>query len=279
MRIFQTCFFIIEFIFYLILGWVFAFFSEIFLSDIMHKSDKPPMNVYLQSTYPRKKKIKPRKIIWFIIIMSITAFLTKSFILDIPQLITGKLNYVTGKVVDIKTIAKVPKEFVYLNEGDEVEFFFASDVIKNKDYKIGYLTHTKRAIYCEQINEINGFKKTVGFPFKDILVFLAICAVLIFIISTCKYVKFKLFIPINIISFPTFTYFFIKYGLDNGIWFSIENKGLFSLICALMFIFFTLLAYFIEKRKSKDCDRAFFLAQLSSIFDIILIIGLFFTNF
>lgn len=280
MRIFQTGFFIVEVIFYLILGLAFAFFPEVILGINKYIPDEKPKYNYLEFTSGGKgleiRRIKPWKIIWLIIIMSITVYLIKPYILDIPQLITGKLNYVRGKVRDIRTVSKDPKEYVYLSGGDEVVFFFSSGVSKYKAYKIGYLTHTKRAIYCEQINESTGYREAVGFPFKDILFFLAIFGALIFVVCISPYVRFKLFIPVNIISFPGFIYFFVNYGVNNGVWFSAKNTGFVSLILGLMGLFITLSLYFIEKWKSRDIFGAFVCGQLSSVCDIVLLISLVF---
>ena len=43
-------------------------------------------------------------------------------LLDIPHLITGKLNYVTEQVVEIKRYSKDPTEYVYLSTGERIEF-------------------------------------------------------------------------------------------------------------------------------------------------------------
>ncbi|MDP4144056.1 MAG: hypothetical protein Q8936_06160 [Bacillota bacterium] len=279
MRIFQTCFFIVEVILYLILGLAFALFPEKLFSNNKYTSNEWPSYSYLELTSTRKRarrQIKPWKIVWFIIVMSITVYLIKPYILDVPQLITGKLNYVTGEVQDIRTVSKDPTEYVYICGGYEVEFFFSSGVSKYKDYKIGYLTHTKRAIYCEQIDESNGYRKAVGFPFKDILVFLTVIGGIIFIAVISQYVRFKLFIPVNIISFLVFTYYFIKFGIDYGIWFSADNKGLVGLIMGLVGLFITLFSYFIERLRYRDNLVTFFCAQLISVGDIGLLICLIF---
>lgn len=191
-------------------------------------------------------------------------------------MITGKLNYVTGEVQDIRHFSKDPIEYVYLSSGQEVKFFFFSGVSKYKEYRIGYLTHTKRAIYCEQIDESSGHRKVIGFPFKDVLGYLAVLSALFFLIFISPYVKLKLFIPVNIISIPIFIYYFIKYGIDNAIWFSVNNVGFLGLIFCLTFLLITLFMYFIEKYKSDDFYRTYVFAQFFSICELGLLISLVF---
>ncbi len=207
--------------------------------------------------------------------MGITIYFLKPNFLDIPQLITGKLNYVTGEVVEIKHYSKDPTDYVYLSTGEEVEFFFSSGVSKYDFYKIGYLTHTHKAIYCEKIvlgsnNEKAG--KVIGFPFKDILLFLAILGAIFFLAFISQFIKLKVFIPTNIIAIPTFAYYFTKYGMQNGIWFSFKNEGIFGLIIGIIFSLMIFFIYLLEKRQSDDFYKTYFCAQLFSICEIGLLI-------
>ncbi len=207
--------------------------------------------------------------------MGITIYFLKPNFLDIPQLITGKLNYVTGEVVEIKHYSKDPTDYVYLSTGEEVEFFFSSGVSKYDFYKIGYLTHTHKAIYCEKIvlgsnNEKAG--KVIGFPFKDILLFLAILGAIFFLAFISPFIKFKVFIPTNIIAIPTFAYYFTKYGMQNGIWFSFKNEGLSGLIIGIIFSLMIFFIYLLEKQQSDDFYKTYFCAQLFSICEIGLLI-------
>ncbi len=272
MRIFQTCFFIIEIIFYLILGLIIALDFNLFFSTKKRTTKEKLEYIHLENISERKRlkvrNVSPWKVIWFVIVMGITIYFIKSYFLDIPQLVTGKLNYVTEKVQETKHYSKDPIEYVFLSTGEEVEFFFSSGVSKNNFYKIGYLTHTKRAIYCEQFSITSSNNKVVGFPFKDILGFLAILGAIFSLIFISPYVKWKLFIPVNIISIPTFIYYFIKYGVDNGIWFSVKNNGFLGLMFCLVFILLTFLMHFIEKRRSDDFYRTYVCAQLFSICEL-----------
>lgn len=279
MRIFQTCFFIIGIIFWLIIGLIIALNSNWFLG--IKKSVTKEKNIYnyLQSSSKRKRweisKVSPWKLIWFIFVMGITIYLLKPNLLDIPQLITGNFNYVTGEVVKIKHYSKDPTEYVYLSTGEEVEFFFSSGVNKYDSYKIGYLTHTHKAIYCEKIglgsnNEKAG--KVIGFPFKDILLFLAILGALFFLVFISPFIKLKVFIPTNIIAIPAFAYYFTKYGIESGIWFSIKNKGAFGLTIAIISSLMIFFIYLLEKRKSDDFYRIYICAQLLSICELGLLI-------
>lgn len=272
MRIFQTCFFIVEIIFFLILGLIVALNSKLFLSTKKYTTQEKYKYIYIEGIPERKKwgirDVSLWKVIWFVIVISVTICFLKPYFLDVPQLITGRLNYVTGEVQDIRHFSKDPTEYVFLSSGEEVEFFFSSGVSKYKDYKIGYLTHTKRAIYCEQIDESSGYRKAIDFPFKDILGYLAILGVVFFLMFISPYVKLKLYIPVNIISIPIFIYYFIKYGLDNGIWFSVKNEGFLGLMFCLAFILITLLMYFIEKWKSDDFYKIYLFAQFYSICEL-----------
>lgn len=280
MRIFQASFFIVEITFYLILGLILALNPNIFLNTKKYIRKEKPKYIKLESISQRKslvsRKVSPWKVIWFVIVMCTTVYLLKPYLLDVPQLITGKLNYVTGIVLDIRTVSKDPTDYVYLSSGDEVKFFFSSGVSRYKDYKIGYLTHTKRAIYCEQIDESNGNRKAMGFPLKDILLYLCILGAIFFLIFISAYVKFRLYIPVNIISIPIFIYFSIKYGIKQGIWFSIKNEGFFDLILSSAVLLMTLLIYFIEKRKSNELFGAYVCAQLFSVCELGLLISLVF---
>ncbi|QAT39859.1 hypothetical protein [Clostridium sp. JN-9] len=272
MRIFQTCFFIIEIIFYLILGLIIALDFNLFFNTKKRTTKGKLEYIHLENISERKRlkvrNVSPWKVIWFVIVMGITIYFIKPYFLDIPQLVTGKLNYVTGKVQETKHYSKDPIEYVFLSTGEEVEFFFSSGVSKNNFYKIGYLTHTKRAIYCGQFSITSSNNKVVGFPFKDILGFLAILGAIFFLIFISPYVKWKLFIPVNIISIPTFIYYFIKYRVDNGIWFSVKNNGFLGLMFCLVFILLTFFMHFIEKRRSDDFYRTYVFAQLFSICEL-----------
>lgn len=279
MRIFQTCFFIIGIIFWLIIGLIIALNSNWLLGIKKNATKEKHRYNYLESFSKRKRwdisKVSPWKVIWFIIVMGITIYFLKPNFLDIPQLITGKLNYVTGEVVEIKHYSKDPTDYVYLSTGEEVEFFFSSGVSKYDFYKIGYLTHTHKAIYCEKIvlgsnNEKAG--KVIGFPFKDILLFLAILGAIFFLAFISQFIKLKVFIPTNIIAIPTFAYYFTKYGMQNGIWFSFKNEGISGLIIGIIFSLMIFFIYLLEKRQSDDFYKTYFCAQLFSICEIGLLI-------
>lgn len=270
MRIFQTCFFIIGIIFWLIIGLIIALSP---LTKEKHKYN------YLDSS-PKGKiwrtiKASPWKVIWFIIVMGITIYFLKPNLLDIPQLITGKLNYVTGAVVEIKHYSKDPTDYVLLSNGEEVKFFFSSGVNNYDFYKIGYLTHTHKAIYCEKIVLGSNNKKAgkvIGFPVKDILLFLAILGAIFFLAFISPFIKLKLFIPTNIIAIPTFAYYFTKYGMQNGIWFSVKNEGIVGLIMCIIFLIIIFFMNLLEKRKFDDFDSTYFCAQLFSICELGLLI-------
>ena len=192
-------------------------------------------------------------------------------LLDIPHLITGKLNYVTEQVVEIKRYSKDPTEYVYLSTGERIEFFFTSDLNEGDYYKIGYLPNTHKGVYCEKIDlggNTEDVERVIGFPFKDILGFLAIIAVFFFLILISPYIKMKLFIPTSIIAIPTFAYLFIKNGVQNGIWFSAENDGLLGLIIVLISSLIVFFLYLIERRHSDGFDKTYIGAQFFSVFEL-----------
>jgi hypothetical protein len=193
MRIFQACFFIVEIIFFLIVGLMIALNFKLSFNNRKYTMKEKHNYIYVESIYERKRwgirDVNLWKVAWFIIVISITIYFIRPFLLDVPQLITGKLNYITGEVQDIRHFSKDPIQYVYLSGGEEVEFFFSSGVSEYKYYKIGYLTHTKRAIYCEQIEEGSGYRKVINFPFKDILVYLTILGIFLFLIFISPYNK------------------------------------------------------------------------------------------
>ncbi len=279
MRIFQTCLFIIGTTFWLIMGLIIALNSNWLLGIKKNATKEKYRYNYLESFSKRKRwaisKVSPWKVIWFIIVMGITIYFLKPNFLDIPQLITGKLNYVTGEVVEIKHYGKDPTDYVYLSTGEEVEFFFSSGVSKYEFYKIGYLTHTHKAIYCEKIvlgSNNEKAEKVIGFPFKDILLFLAILGAIFFLAFISPFIKLKVFIPTNIIAIPTFAYYFTKYGMQNSIWFSVKNEGMLGLIIGIIFSLMIFFIYLLEKRMSDDFYKTYFLAQLFSICELGLLI-------
>lgn len=283
MRIFQTCFFIIGIIFWLIMGFMVALSYGWLLGTKKKATKKKYKYNYLESSCKRKgcdiSKVNIWKVIWFIMAMGITIYLLKPNFLDIPQLITGKLNYVTGEVLAIKNYSKDPTEYVYMSTGEGVKFFFSSGLSKYDFCKIGYLPHTHRAIYCEKIvlgsnNEKE--EKVIGFPFKDILLFFAVIGTILFLMFISPFIKLKVFIPTNIIAIPTFAYYFIKYGMQNGIWFSVKNECIFGLIMSIIYSLIIFFIYLLEKRKFDDFYKTYFFAQLFSVCELALLISVVF---
>ncbi|URZ04718.1 hypothetical protein [Clostridium felsineum] len=152
-----------------------------------------------------------------------------------------------------------------------MNFFFSSGVNKYNFYKIGYLTYTHKAIYCEKIVKGSNKEKTrkvIGFPFKDILSFLIMLCAAFFLALISPFIKLKVFIPTNIIAIPKFAYYFAKYGMKNGIWFSVKNEDIFALIMGIIGSLMIFFIYLIEKRKSDDFYRTYFCAQLFSICEL-----------
>lgn len=274
---FQVFAFIFMIIFYLLLGAGAAFVSLITFRN-KFVPDRKVKYSYLEkrssSKWEKTREIGLLSIVWFMVVMGITVFLIRSYIFDIPQLVSGKLNYVTAIVMEEKTVGKDPNDYVFLSTGKCVKFFLFSDVRVGKEYKIGYLTHTSKALYCAELNVSDGNYKKLGFPFKDIAIILGIIICLFFIIVISPYIRWKLFVPANIVCLPTFLFFFIKYRIDNGIWFAKESHGAFCVIIGIIGLIMGLLMRYMEKRKPDDEYRIFFVVQTFALSDIGLFIAL-----
>lgn len=78
--------------------------------------------------------------------------------------------------------------------------------------------------------------------------------------------------------FSCFIYYFIKYGIENGVWSSIRNTGFFVLIFSLIALFMTLIMYFNEKKRKSTTDDmgTFVIAQIISVCDMFFVIILIF---
>lgn len=279
MYAFQVLSFIFAVIFYLLLGAGATFIALIFFRGKFIE-DRKVRYSYLEKR-SRGKRAKKREtsstsIIWFMIGMGIIIYLIRPYILDIPQLITGKLNYVTGFVIEEKHESKGPNEYVFLSTGDQVKFFFSSGVSVGKEYKIGYLTHTSKALYCAELNTSDEEFKELGFPLKDIALFSGIMAVFLLLAFIGPYIKWRVFVPANIICLPTFLFFFVKYRIDNGIWFAKENWGAFGLISGIIFLLLGLLFRYLEKRRPGEENTIFFVVQLLAVSEIGFFIALVF---
>lgn len=279
MRLFQVISFVVIVLFWMILAVFTACNPRDFLKLKKEYSIKKSKYEFMElSSYGRgrRKRIAPWEAIWFIVVIGIIIYLMRGYFLDIPQLITGKLNYVTGTVCDIETYRKDPTKYVYLDNGQEVKFFFESGVDKNKEYKIGYLSHTLRAIYCAELNGNNeGKVRELGFPFLSILGFLGIMAAMIFLMFISKFVRWKLFIPACIIFYPSCIYKFINYGLTNGIWFGKDNRGFVSLTIGVASSLTIAFVSFAERKRDGDNFITLFFVQMFALIYILMAAGLF----
>lgn len=276
---FQVFAFIFMIIFYLLLGAGAAFVSLIIFRN-KFVPDRKVKYSYLEKCSSGKwemtREIGLLSIVWVMVVMGITVFLIRSYIFDIPQLVSGKLNYVTAIVMEEKTVSKDPNEYILLSTGKCVKFFLSSDVRVGKEYKIGYLTHTSKALYCAELNTSDGNYKKLGFPFKDIAIVLGVIIGIFLIMFIGPYVRWKIFVPANIICLPTFLFFFIKYRIESGIWFSKENMGAFSVVMGVIALLMGLLMRYMEKRKPDEEYRIFLVVQIFALCDIGLFIVLIF---
>lgn len=281
MEVFQICSFVLEIVFWLGIALFVALNPSLFIKKKDDEFNEIRGHGNLEIIGYDNRRIKfPRitlsRLAWFLAIMAIYVFFMLPNLQDIPQLVTGKLNYVTGMVFETKTKNKDPMEYVYLDTGDEVRFFFASDVKKFQEYKIGYLNHSLRAIYCAEVDYTGNVTKRLVFPIKDILFFILIMGIMIFIVFVSQFIKFKIFIPSSIISIIGLLYFFISDGTKNKIWFSALNKGFPSLMICIAGILITLMLRFGEKKKDGELFWTYFFAQVFSISSIMMLIGIIF---
>ena len=284
MQFFQVISFVLEIIFGLILAGFIAFFPEAFGSRYLPNSNKKRDVAYVEYSYLRggegKKPVKLGKGIWILIIFCTTIYLMRGYFLDVPLLITGKLEYITGTAYNIRSGNKEFYEYVDIAGKGEVKFFFDSGVTRNRKYKIGYLYHTSRAIYCAEVtNNVVKQIKAVGFPFKKIL-FVSVFVVGFYLLMfRSLYIRWKLFIPACILFYPSYLYVFVKYGLSHGYWFSRQNEAFVILIMAFLYSLLSLIVLWLEKLRHDKADIMMVFVQIAAIGKIVMVIRIFIKGF
>ncbi|ADL52695.1 hypothetical protein Clocel_3004 [Clostridium cellulovorans 743B] len=284
MFIFQIITFFLQLGFLLLCSGMFIFFPiEIITHKYKEKVNfKTHINyggVRYNITGRSERYLKIEKIIikaiGVAIAILITMYMTVPYLLDVPKLITGNFNYVTGQVTKVSTKKKDFNEYVYIG-GKEVRFFFSANVEKNSRYKIGYLPNTSRAIYGEKLdNYTSKVEDKIGFPIKKILFFIGFFVALGIIAFVAHYIVFKLLILSSAIFYPFNIYLYIKSGLAYGDWFSKNNEPLGNIILfgVVLMIFWGL--YFVEKRKDQDNEAPLTLVfiQVIAILQIVLVLS------
>lgn len=186
MYIFQVLAFVFEIIFWVLIGVIIAFNPDALIS---RKGNKKQSSNYIQwhcidegrKKYGTWNRIG--RVTWFILVMTITIYFLKPYFMDIPRLIQGRFWYAYGNVYEIKRYRKDPNEYVYVGS-TEVKFFFTSTMKEKEQYKVAYLPNTSRAIYAAKFNDNAGlYNEKIPFPFKEILEFAGIMAVILLLIA------------------------------------------------------------------------------------------------
>lgn len=282
MFIFQIITFFLQLGFLLLCAGMFIFFPiEIITHKYKEKVNfKTHINyggVRYNITDRSERSLKIEKIIVRIIGVAIailiTIYMTVPYLLDVPKLITGNFNYVTGQVTKVSTKKKDFNEYVYIS-GKEVRFFFSANVEKNSRYKIGYLPNTSRAIYGEKLdNYTSKVEEKIGFPIGKILFFIGCFVALGIIAFVARYIGFKLLILSCAIYYPVNIYRYINSGLAYGNWFFKNNKPLDCIVLGVVLLLTFLGFYFVEKRKDENNEAPLTLVfiQVMAILQIMIL--------
>lgn len=254
MYIFQSVSFILEIFIYLFVGGFIAIHFNRFIKGKINEPIKY-INYYKVESckYDRKRILSILVRSFFIIVvMGITIYFSRDYLLDFPKLIKGDFQYVTGYVDMIKKERKQSNEYVYI-EGKKLNFCFTSGVETGKKYKIGYLPNTSRAIYGEVIDSDAGIKNTkIKFPHKGVLLYILGIGSIILIILLSPYLKFKLLIIVSAFFYPINILLYIKEGLTSGAWFSFSNVGLLFLTIGVGSIIFLRIMYLVERKEEME---------------------------
>lgn len=270
--IFQVVTFFLEMFFWILFATSFIFSPKVYFDT---ESSKETYSSYSILNSHKKNKLADIlvRVLGGIIAILIMTYCALPYILDLPKLVTRNFNYVTGYVDDVRTEKKDINEYVYV-EGKKIKFFFSANIEKYNTYKIAYLPHTSRAIYGVKL-EGNTLKveKKIGFPFKQLFFFIFGLSVLVLLAFLSPYLRFKLLILACIIYYPTNLYLYINYGISSGIWFSLSNQGLSSILIGVAILLVLGVCYFIERLKDYDTPVTLFIIQVFSILKILILFG------
>lgn len=279
MYVFQVIAFVLEVLLGLFFGGIIAVYPQMLISNRHAKPTgyRSYSNLKYGGTYSSKRK-QVRiigRILWSVIVIGTTLYFLKPYFLDIPKLIRGDLYYVSGTVYDIRRERRDPSEYVYIG-GKKLRFFFSSNVERNGAYKIGYLPNTSRAIYCVALDNNDESKSAaIGFPFKDILIFLLIIAAFILLVVLTPFLRLKLFVFASAVYYPMCIYLYFKFGIMNKVWFSFNNDGLVWLVLGLVCLLTLSIMYLSEKYRHGEIVLTLIFAQVFAILKIIMAIILF----
>lgn len=276
MFLLQVTSYIIEMVLIILVGGFFTVFPEALIekSQKLSKGSKKLNGIKMEKN--NKNSVNNiMRIFVSILIGLFCLYLLIPYLMDFPKLLLGKFNYTSGTVYEIKRERK--SLYYYVNVGgQEVKFFFDSNIDNSKKYKIGYLPKTKRAIFGEIISEEKQqVHKKIGFPFAKTLFILGFVGVFALIGRVASYLKVKLFAVSCLIFYPLSIYFYIKSGISVGTWFSFNNNGLVLLTIGAVSLLSLVLMYFGERRRDGDTILTMTYVQVIAIGKIALIIGAF----
>lgn len=272
MFILQVISYILEIALIILIGGFFILYPESIFEKYAKQSDKYKEVTFINSEREKKNHTKITYTLISVVVGITTLYLLVPYILDLPNLVLGKFSYTFGPVYEIRRERKSFYEYANIG-GKEVKFVFSANVDTNQSYKIGYLPHTKRAMFGEVLssNNIENHKK-IKFPLVEIISFLGIIAAIIFLIFISPYVKMKLLGVSSLIFYPFILYLYFKNGFNYGTWFSLVNKELLTLLLGLTGLLTLLLVYFIERHKNEDYFLTFLYAQVIAVLQIITVV-------
>ncbi|GAA0177101.1 hypothetical protein SH2C18_03870 [Clostridium sediminicola] len=203
-------------------------------------------------------------------------YFTLPYLKDLPLLVTGNFKQTIGIPGNIESEDKTLFEYVYINE-KEVKYLFTSELDNLNLYKIKYLPNTKRAIFTKYI-DINNTEitKNISFPYKYfLLLFVVILGIIVsvyLLYMSLKYLGYKLFWYSCIAFYPMSIYRFIKYGLNTGIWLTIDSIGFVALVFGLTSFIFLIIFDILQNRGRIRGVISSFSAQIVGVTNIIFIV-------
>lgn len=209
----------------------------------------------------------------------ITSYFLTPYILDLPKLIKGEFEYVTGYPYEVNKYQKSLYESYSIN-GKRINFLFISDIEEYKHYKIGYLPNTSRGIKLIDFNKKDSSEnKEVGFPYKSIffyiLFFILFFIVIVILTVLSPYLKLKLLLVSCILFYSTNTYLYFKYSINTGAWFSWSNKPLVYLILGVVSLVMLLLVELFGNRFDRNNNPNTLFIQIVGLVKLISVIYIF----
>ncbi|SHI07309.1 hypothetical protein [Clostridium grantii] len=155
------------------------------------------------------------------------------YLKDIPQLVTKNLEYTDINIYSEDGVVNDPFESINVN-GVDIKFFFIGNLENGKNYRIGYLTNTKRGIYLELADKnIKIPIKNKDISSKNILIYICtiICLIAIYLLLYYSgvYFGYKIFMITTILFYPLCIGYYIYCGISTGEWASSGNLASLAL--------------------------------------------------